>query len=609
MAQELRPGSTVYVRGLVGASHLNNTVGRCQGWDAEKGRWHVLLGSGETKALRPENIVLVPAQAAETYNMPVPPPPSQPPPVQQPQHGWQQGGPSPCASAWWPTQGHGTQQAYQGGAPCGAAWGAPAQFVSQQSWVMGGNPVMAQASAVLQFAQQAAAQHHAGWQAQQAAHAQQSGQPLTAASVAQARSPSRRARKRDRPGGRQSREPSHERAVRQRRRSSSSSSKRSTSSSRTRYRGRVRQRPSPDLASSRQQADSARDRGDTAQAFASVALRASAPLAPVAKSSIRPRPRPASTAVADNVTATGNGSDCIPPRGPPPPRVTTSAPRPPSPRRHAQYGDDVKAASQRQGSPGWGQHETGEVPSMAASRKIKPQLDEMAEGHWPGVTPKNGATRIASPVDASRPRFMPVPRLPPPPPPPATSLLSAVDHQADKAASSCRQAASPRQSSLASEHEASKRAWEQARPVAPAPTPRPTEVRRSRGQTTTALRDEASDSEDVASPLSEIEGNARVESWDAAELNGANARGSKKKSREGLNAGPSSGAVGDARVRPSTHPRTFFEADGEIKASSAHEEYAIAGVGEAYWEGEGASKWSETICSSAAISGARCHSW
>lgn len=53
---DLRPGTVVIVYGLTAASQLNGKEGTCERWDTGSNRWHVKLGSGEVKALRPGNL-------------------------------------------------------------------------------------------------------------------------------------------------------------------------------------------------------------------------------------------------------------------------------------------------------------------------------------------------------------------------------------------------------------------------------------------------------------------------------------------------------------------------------------------------------------------------
>jgi len=49
----------VRVRGLQSAAHLNDLQGICTGFDETKGRWLVQLENGETKALKPDNVLPV----------------------------------------------------------------------------------------------------------------------------------------------------------------------------------------------------------------------------------------------------------------------------------------------------------------------------------------------------------------------------------------------------------------------------------------------------------------------------------------------------------------------------------------------------------------------
>merc|ERR1719393_691457 len=49
-------GDTVRLKGLLNAAHLNGTVGMIQSFDEDAHRWYVELSSGETKAVRAENI-------------------------------------------------------------------------------------------------------------------------------------------------------------------------------------------------------------------------------------------------------------------------------------------------------------------------------------------------------------------------------------------------------------------------------------------------------------------------------------------------------------------------------------------------------------------------
>ncbi|CAE8616241.1 unnamed protein product, partial [Polarella glacialis] len=51
----------VRIHGLTGegAGKMNGEQGTCQSWDAASNRWHVLLRSGEVKAVKPENLLEV----------------------------------------------------------------------------------------------------------------------------------------------------------------------------------------------------------------------------------------------------------------------------------------------------------------------------------------------------------------------------------------------------------------------------------------------------------------------------------------------------------------------------------------------------------------------
>lgn len=55
-SHSLAPGSKVRLDGLVGARHLNGLSGLLHHFDDLTSRWHVELPSGETKAIRPENL-------------------------------------------------------------------------------------------------------------------------------------------------------------------------------------------------------------------------------------------------------------------------------------------------------------------------------------------------------------------------------------------------------------------------------------------------------------------------------------------------------------------------------------------------------------------------
>lgn len=58
-------GAEVRLQGLAGARHLNGLVGVLRHFDREASRWHVELSSGETKAVRAENLS-VPSSATAT---------------------------------------------------------------------------------------------------------------------------------------------------------------------------------------------------------------------------------------------------------------------------------------------------------------------------------------------------------------------------------------------------------------------------------------------------------------------------------------------------------------------------------------------------------------
>lgn len=53
---ELRPGVFVRLDGLTSAPHLNGRLGICGHLDSSTGRWHIQLPSGETKALKKDNL-------------------------------------------------------------------------------------------------------------------------------------------------------------------------------------------------------------------------------------------------------------------------------------------------------------------------------------------------------------------------------------------------------------------------------------------------------------------------------------------------------------------------------------------------------------------------
>jgi len=61
----LTPGITIRIDGLTGAVHLNGTKGILVSFDTDAQRWHVQLQGGDTKALRPENLLRL-AQASST---------------------------------------------------------------------------------------------------------------------------------------------------------------------------------------------------------------------------------------------------------------------------------------------------------------------------------------------------------------------------------------------------------------------------------------------------------------------------------------------------------------------------------------------------------------
>lgn len=54
----LAPGAIVLVDGLVNAQHLNGLEAVLSHFDSEKGRWYVNLQGGETKAMKPENLII-----------------------------------------------------------------------------------------------------------------------------------------------------------------------------------------------------------------------------------------------------------------------------------------------------------------------------------------------------------------------------------------------------------------------------------------------------------------------------------------------------------------------------------------------------------------------
>lgn len=62
---EFGPGDRVRLQGLTGAAHLNGQSGVLEMLNSETQRWHVKLGSGEVKALRPENLSLLEAKVAD----------------------------------------------------------------------------------------------------------------------------------------------------------------------------------------------------------------------------------------------------------------------------------------------------------------------------------------------------------------------------------------------------------------------------------------------------------------------------------------------------------------------------------------------------------------
>lgn len=69
---ELRPGLSVAIQGLKGASDLNGTSVTCKEWDDDKGRWIVEMPGGERKALRPENLKAPNAASKPTSETPSP---------------------------------------------------------------------------------------------------------------------------------------------------------------------------------------------------------------------------------------------------------------------------------------------------------------------------------------------------------------------------------------------------------------------------------------------------------------------------------------------------------------------------------------------------------
>jgi len=55
---QLHQGSAVVIHGLLGAAHLNGQTCVCKQWETGTSRWQVLLRCGETKSMRPQNLVL-----------------------------------------------------------------------------------------------------------------------------------------------------------------------------------------------------------------------------------------------------------------------------------------------------------------------------------------------------------------------------------------------------------------------------------------------------------------------------------------------------------------------------------------------------------------------
>merc|ERR1711871_1268195 len=55
----LATGNYVRLEGLQAAGHLNGLVGVLENWEAATGRWNVLLKTGETKAVKPANLIMV----------------------------------------------------------------------------------------------------------------------------------------------------------------------------------------------------------------------------------------------------------------------------------------------------------------------------------------------------------------------------------------------------------------------------------------------------------------------------------------------------------------------------------------------------------------------
>ena len=39
------------------ATHLNGLLGVCKGYDAERGRWEVILENGDSKAVKNDNVL------------------------------------------------------------------------------------------------------------------------------------------------------------------------------------------------------------------------------------------------------------------------------------------------------------------------------------------------------------------------------------------------------------------------------------------------------------------------------------------------------------------------------------------------------------------------
>jgi len=57
-ARTIGVGSMVRICGMTGATHLNNLSANCKSWNADKGRWLVVLESEEEKLVKPDNLTL-----------------------------------------------------------------------------------------------------------------------------------------------------------------------------------------------------------------------------------------------------------------------------------------------------------------------------------------------------------------------------------------------------------------------------------------------------------------------------------------------------------------------------------------------------------------------